>query len=48
MRSIDLYYQHRIDTRVPIEITMGEMKKLTGGRREDKIRRIIRSFGFNH
>ncbi|CAH1452907.1 unnamed protein product [Lactuca virosa] len=25
---IDLYYQHRIDTRVPIEITMGEMKKL--------------------
>ncbi|KAL7597073.1 hypothetical protein Lser_V15G27549 [Lactuca serriola] len=27
---------------------MGEMKKLTGGRREDKIRRIIRSFGFNH
>ncbi|KAL6576719.1 hypothetical protein OROMI_010995 [Orobanche minor] len=25
---IDLYYQHRIDTNVPIEITMGEMKKL--------------------
>ncbi|KAG7588135.1 NADP-dependent oxidoreductase domain superfamily [Arabidopsis suecica] len=25
---IDLYYQHRIDTRVPIEITMGELKKL--------------------
>ncbi|KAL7596194.1 probable aldo-keto reductase 4 [Lactuca sativa] len=25
---IDLYYQHRMDTRVPIEITMGEMKKL--------------------
>lgn len=25
---IDLYYQHRVDTRVPIEITMGEMKKL--------------------
>ncbi|KAJ3675694.1 hypothetical protein LUZ60_004736 [Juncus effusus] len=25
---IDLYYQHRIDTRVPIEVTMGEMKKL--------------------
>ncbi|KAL8246350.1 hypothetical protein R6Q59_007566 [Mikania micrantha] len=25
---IDLYYQHRIDTRVPIEITMGEIKKL--------------------
>ncbi|EFJ11083.1 hypothetical protein SELMODRAFT_183426 [Selaginella moellendorffii] len=25
---IDLYYQHRVDTRVPIEITVGEMKKL--------------------
>ncbi|KAF1001435.1 auxin-induced protein PCNT115-like [Apium graveolens] len=25
---IDLYYQHRVDTRVPIEVTMGEMKKL--------------------
>ncbi|XP_058201565.1 auxin-induced protein PCNT115-like [Rhododendron vialii] len=25
---IDLYYQHRIDTRVPIEITMGELRKL--------------------
>ncbi|KAM0038272.1 putative perakine reductase [Helianthus debilis subsp. tardiflorus] len=25
---VDLYYQHRIDTRVPIEITMGELKKL--------------------
>ncbi|KAL1196207.1 putative aldo-keto reductase 4 [Cardamine amara subsp. amara] len=25
---IDLYYQHRIDTRLPIEITMGELKKL--------------------
>lgn len=25
---IDLYYQHRIDTRVPIEVTMGEVKKL--------------------
>ncbi|GKV21280.1 hypothetical protein SLEP1_g31272 [Rubroshorea leprosula] len=24
---IDLYYQHRIDTRVPIEVTMGELKK---------------------
>ncbi|KAK6255310.1 NADP-dependent oxidoreductase domain - like 10 [Theobroma cacao] len=23
-----LYYQHRIDTRVPIEVTMGELKKL--------------------
>ncbi|XP_050203377.1 probable aldo-keto reductase 2 [Mercurialis annua] len=26
--SIDLYYQHRIDTSIPIEITMGELKKL--------------------
>ncbi|KAL8486955.1 hypothetical protein ACS0TY_023591 [Phlomoides rotata] len=25
---IDLYYVHRIDTRVPIEVTMGELKKL--------------------
>ncbi|XP_050372710.1 probable aldo-keto reductase 2 [Argentina anserina] len=25
---IDLYYQHRIDTRVPIEVTVGELKKL--------------------
>eukprot|EP00262_Sarcandra_glabra_P016559 TRINITY_DN543_c0_g2_i10.p1 TRINITY_DN543_c0_g2~~TRINITY_DN543_c0_g2_i10.p1 ORF type:complete len:343 (+),score=43.23 TRINITY_DN543_c0_g2_i10:40-1068(+) len=25
---IDLYYQHRIDTKVPIEITVGELKKL--------------------
>ncbi|KAF5951077.1 hypothetical protein HYC85_013070 [Camellia sinensis] len=25
---IDLYHQHRIDTSVPIEITMGELKKL--------------------
>ncbi|KAF9688327.1 hypothetical protein SADUNF_Sadunf02G0186000 [Salix dunnii] len=25
---IDLYYQHRIDTSVPIEATMGELKKL--------------------
>ncbi|XP_057783712.1 auxin-induced protein PCNT115-like [Salvia miltiorrhiza] len=25
---IDLYYIHRIDTRVPIEVTMGELKKL--------------------
>ncbi|GLT37467.1 hypothetical protein SLA2020_117830 [Shorea laevis] len=25
---IDLYYQHRIDIRVPIEVTMGELKKL--------------------
>ncbi|KAI3523580.1 hypothetical protein L1887_01805 [Cichorium endivia] len=28
INCIDLYYQHRIDTRVPIEITMGELKKL--------------------
>ncbi|GMH19727.1 hypothetical protein Nepgr_021568 [Nepenthes gracilis] len=26
--SIDLYYAHRIDTKVPIEVTMGELKKL--------------------
>ncbi|GAB2223495.1 hypothetical protein Droror1_Dr00017636 [Drosera rotundifolia] len=25
---IDLYYSHRIDTSVPIEVTMGELKKL--------------------
>ncbi|XP_057956846.1 probable aldo-keto reductase 2 [Malania oleifera] len=25
---IDLYYQHRIDSKVPIEVTMGELKKL--------------------
>jgi len=25
---IDLYYQHRVDTTTPIEITVGEMKKL--------------------
>jgi aryl-alcohol dehydrogenase-like predicted oxidoreductase len=25
---IDLYYQHRVDTKVPIEITVGAMKKL--------------------
>lgn len=25
---IDLYYQHRVDTKVPIEATVGEMKKL--------------------
>ncbi|PIN06671.1 Voltage-gated shaker-like K+ channel, subunit beta/KCNAB [Handroanthus impetiginosus] len=32
---IDLYYQHRIDTSVPIEETMGELKKLV---EEGKIR----------
>ncbi|KAK4585589.1 hypothetical protein RGQ29_023012 [Quercus rubra] len=25
---IDLYYQHRVDTRVPVEVTIGELKKL--------------------
>ncbi|KAB1199606.1 putative aldo-keto reductase 1, partial [Morella rubra] len=25
---IDLYYQHRIDTKIPIEETIGELKKL--------------------
>lgn len=34
---IDLYYPHRIDTRVPIEITMGELKKLV---EEGKIKYI--------
>ncbi|GFY83665.1 NAD(P)-linked oxidoreductase superfamily protein [Actinidia rufa] len=34
---IDLYYQHRIDTRVPIEITMGELKNLV---EEGKIKYI--------
>ncbi|CAM6040112.1 unnamed protein product [Sphagnum compactum] len=28
VEQIDLYYQHRVDTKVPIEITIGEMKKL--------------------
>ncbi|KAI3924137.1 hypothetical protein MKW92_014216 [Papaver armeniacum] len=35
--SIDLYYQHRTDTKVPIEITMGELKKLV---EEGKIKYI--------
>ncbi|XP_059437425.1 probable aldo-keto reductase 1 [Corylus avellana] len=34
---IDLYYQHRIDTSVPIEETMGELKKLV---EEGKIKYI--------
>ncbi|XP_044500622.1 probable aldo-keto reductase 1 isoform X1 [Mangifera indica] len=34
---IDLYYQHRIDTAVPIEDTMGELKKLV---EEGKIKYI--------
>ncbi|XP_028762424.1 probable aldo-keto reductase 2 [Neltuma alba] len=25
---VDLYYQHRVDNRVPIEVTIGELKKL--------------------
>ncbi|KAI8012392.1 hypothetical protein LOK49_LG06G02237, partial [Camellia lanceoleosa] len=37
MDCIDLYYQHRIDTSVPIEITMGELKKLV---EEGKIKYI--------
>ncbi|CAL5028193.1 unnamed protein product [Urochloa decumbens] len=34
---IDLYYQHRIDTRVPIEVTISELKKLV---EEGKIKYI--------
>ncbi|XP_058087587.1 probable aldo-keto reductase 2 isoform X3 [Magnolia sinica] len=34
---IDLYYQHRVDTRIPIEITIGELKKLV---EEGKIKYI--------
>ncbi|WVZ84842.1 hypothetical protein U9M48_031829 [Paspalum notatum var. saurae] len=34
---IDLYYQHRIDTKVPIEVTMGELKSLV---EEGKIKYI--------
>ncbi|XP_042515737.1 probable aldo-keto reductase 2 [Macadamia integrifolia] len=34
---IDLYYQHRVDIRVPIEVTIGEMKKLV---EEGKIKYI--------
>ncbi|CAN6275472.1 unnamed protein product [Urochloa humidicola] len=34
---IDLYYQHRIDKRVPVEVTVGELKKLVG---EGKIKYI--------
>ncbi|CAL1366625.1 unnamed protein product [Linum trigynum] len=34
---IDLYYQHRIDTTVPIEVTVGELKKLV---EEGKIKYI--------
>ncbi|KAH6769181.1 oxidoreductase superfamily protein [Perilla frutescens var. frutescens] len=34
---IDLYYAHRIDTRVPIEVTIGELKKLV---QEGKIKYV--------
>ncbi|WVZ96081.1 hypothetical protein U9M48_041763 [Paspalum notatum var. saurae] len=34
---IDLYYLHRVDTRVPIEVTIGELKKLV---EEGKIKYI--------
>ncbi|XP_054820535.1 probable aldo-keto reductase 2 [Prosopis cineraria] len=34
---IDVYYQHRVDTRVPIEVTIGELKKLV---EEGKIKYI--------
>ncbi|KAL5717206.1 hypothetical protein ACHQM5_010257 [Ranunculus cassubicifolius] len=34
---IDLYYQHRVDTGIPIEVTMGELKKLV---EEGKIKYI--------
>ncbi|KAG0502484.1 hypothetical protein HPP92_002556 [Vanilla planifolia] len=37
IECIDLYYQHRIDTLVPIEVTMGELKKLV---EEGKIKYI--------
>ncbi|KAE8022933.1 hypothetical protein FH972_008694 [Carpinus fangiana] len=37
MDCIDLYYQHRIDTRLPIEVTIGELKKLV---EEGKIKHI--------
>ncbi|KAK9932830.1 hypothetical protein M0R45_020052 [Rubus argutus] len=37
---VDLYYQHRIDTRVPIEVTVGELKKLV---EEGKIKYICLS-----
>ncbi|KAF2324161.1 hypothetical protein P3X46_002439 [Hevea brasiliensis] len=34
---IDLYYQHRVDTSIPIEVTIGELKKLV---EEGKIKYI--------
>nr|GMD68033.1 auxin-induced protein PCNT115-like [Ipomoea batatas] len=37
VECIDLYYQHRIDKHIPIEVTMGELKKLV---EEGKIRYV--------
>ncbi|XP_031113338.1 auxin-induced protein PCNT115-like [Ipomoea triloba] len=37
VKCIDLYYQHRIDKHIPIELTMGELKKLV---EEGKIKYI--------
>jgi len=37
IECIDLYYQHRIDTKIPIEVTIGELKKLV---QEGKIKYI--------
>ncbi|KAM5569822.1 putative aldo-keto reductase 2 [Rosa sericea] len=37
VNCVDLYYQHRIDTRLPIEVTVGELKKLV---EEGKIKYI--------
>ncbi|BAF14409.1 Os04g0338100, partial [Oryza sativa Japonica Group] len=34
---VDLYYQHRVDKKVPIEVTIGELKKLV---EEGKIKYI--------
>ncbi|XVF29251.1 hypothetical protein REPUB_Repub15cG0104900 [Reevesia pubescens] len=37
VECIDLYYQHRVDTRIPIEVTVGALKKLV---EEGKIKYI--------
>uniref|UniRef100_A0A2N9E9Q7 NADP-dependent oxidoreductase domain-containing protein n=1 Tax=Fagus sylvatica TaxID=28930 RepID=A0A2N9E9Q7_FAGSY len=37
IHCIDLYYQHRVDNRIPIEVTIGELKKLV---EEGKIKYI--------
>ncbi|XVE81182.1 hypothetical protein DITRI_Ditri15bG0042300 [Diplodiscus trichospermus] len=37
VECIDLYYQHRADTKVPIEVTVGELKKLV---KEGKVKYI--------